>query len=66
MFSHVILGVNDLEASRKFYDALLGTLDIKPGRATQSQGVIRCLSRSQQYSPSHGGGGRVGFFFGKI
>ena len=31
MFSHVILGVNDLEASRKFYDALLGTLDIKPG-----------------------------------
>ena len=31
MFSHVILGVNDLEASRKFYDALLGTLGIKPG-----------------------------------
>jgi catechol 2,3-dioxygenase-like lactoylglutathione lyase family enzyme len=31
MFSHVILGVNDLEASRKFYDALLGTVDIKPG-----------------------------------
>jgi catechol 2,3-dioxygenase-like lactoylglutathione lyase family enzyme len=23
MFSHVIVGVNDLEASRKFYDALL-------------------------------------------
>lgn len=31
MFSHVILGVNDLEASRHFYDALLGTLGIKPG-----------------------------------
>ena len=26
MFSHVILGANDLEASRKFYDAALATL----------------------------------------
>jgi catechol 2,3-dioxygenase-like lactoylglutathione lyase family enzyme len=26
MFSHVMLSVNDLEASRKFYDALLGAL----------------------------------------
>ena len=26
MFSHVILGVNDLETSKKFYDALLGSL----------------------------------------
>lgn len=26
MFSHVIVGVNDLEASRRFYDTLLGTL----------------------------------------
>ena len=24
MFSHVMVGVNDLEASRKFYDAVLG------------------------------------------
>lgn len=31
MFSHVILGTNDLEKSRAFYDALLGTLGIKPG-----------------------------------
>ena len=28
MFSHVILGANDLEASRKFYDAALATLGI--------------------------------------
>ena len=26
MFSHVMVGVSDLDASRKFYDALLGTL----------------------------------------
>lgn len=31
MFSHVMVGANDLEASRKFYDAILGTLDIAPG-----------------------------------
>lgn len=31
MFSHVMVGVNDLETSKKFYDALLGTLGIGPG-----------------------------------
>lgn len=31
MFSHVMLGASDLEASRKFYDAVLGTLGIAPG-----------------------------------
>jgi len=31
MFSHVMLGANDVEASKRFYDALLGTLGIPPG-----------------------------------
>ena len=31
MFSHVMLGANDVDVSKKFYDALLGTLGIKPG-----------------------------------
>jgi catechol 2,3-dioxygenase-like lactoylglutathione lyase family enzyme len=31
MFTHVMVGANDLEASRKFYDAALGALGIKPG-----------------------------------
>jgi catechol 2,3-dioxygenase-like lactoylglutathione lyase family enzyme len=31
MFSHVMLGANDLEASKKFYDAVLNTLGIGPG-----------------------------------
>lgn len=31
MFSHVMVGTNDLEASRKFYDATLATLGIAPG-----------------------------------
>ena len=31
MFSHIMLGANDLEATRKFYDAVLGSLGIAPG-----------------------------------
>lgn len=30
MFSHVMLGSNDIEASRKFYDATIGALGGKP------------------------------------
>ncbi|MGQ3047363.1 MAG: VOC family protein [Niveispirillum sp.] len=31
MFSHVILGANDIEASKAFYDATLAALGIAPG-----------------------------------
>lgn len=31
MFNHVMVGANDLEASRKFYDATLGVLGVAPG-----------------------------------
>ena len=31
MFSHIMVGANDLEASKKFYDAVLGKLGAKPG-----------------------------------
>jgi catechol 2,3-dioxygenase-like lactoylglutathione lyase family enzyme len=31
MFSHVMVGATDLDASKKFYDAVLGTLGIGPG-----------------------------------
>ncbi len=33
MFSHVMLGANDLEASKAFYDAILGALGHGPGFA---------------------------------
>ena len=32
MFSHVMIGTNDLEKARSFYDALLATLGVRPGR----------------------------------
>jgi catechol 2,3-dioxygenase-like lactoylglutathione lyase family enzyme len=31
MFSHIMVGTNDLEKAKSFYDALLGTLGIPPG-----------------------------------
>jgi catechol 2,3-dioxygenase-like lactoylglutathione lyase family enzyme len=41
MFSHVMFGVNDLERSKKFYDALLGTLGIGPGVANKNRYFYR-------------------------
>jgi catechol 2,3-dioxygenase-like lactoylglutathione lyase family enzyme len=32
MFSHVMIGTNDLDKAKAFYDALLGTLGVQPGR----------------------------------
>ena len=37
MFSHVMVGVNDLEQSRKFYDAVLGELGIPAGVANRNR-----------------------------
>ena len=31
MFSHIMLGTNDIERSKTFYDAVLGTLGVGPG-----------------------------------
>ncbi|TGD74641.1 VOC family protein [Mangrovimicrobium sediminis] len=31
MFSHLVLGANDIEATRQFYDAALGALGYEPG-----------------------------------
>ena len=32
MFTHITVGANDPEASRKFYDAALGALGLPPPR----------------------------------
>jgi catechol-2,3-dioxygenase len=37
VFSHVMLGVNDLERSKSFYDAVLGTIGIGPGFKNKSR-----------------------------
>ena len=32
MFSHIMVGANDIDASKRFYDATLGVLGVRPGR----------------------------------
>ncbi len=31
MFNHVMVGANDIDESKRFYDAALGALDVAPG-----------------------------------
>jgi catechol 2,3-dioxygenase-like lactoylglutathione lyase family enzyme len=46
MFSHVMVGTNDIERSKKFYDAVLGTLGAgEPARNTNSTGQARLFYR---------------------
>jgi catechol 2,3-dioxygenase-like lactoylglutathione lyase family enzyme len=73
MFSHVIFGAKDIEASKAFYDAVLGTLGIAPGvDNTTAAGIKRYFYRSPTGSfgitmpingepACHGNGGTVGF-----
>ena len=69
MFSHVMVGANDLDASRKFYDAVLGTLGIASG-FTDDKGRIFYMSPAGVFAvtkPINGApasaanGGTVGF-----
>ncbi len=68
MFSHVMFGVNDLEKSKKFYDALLGTLGIAPGVANKNRYFYRspagtfCITTPINGAPAtQGNGSTLGF-----
>ena len=68
MFSHVMVGVSDLEASRKYYDALLGTVGISPGFANNKRYFYRspagsfCITTPINGEPaSFANGGTIGF-----
>jgi len=69
MFTHVMLGANDLDASRRFYDATLGALGAKPGRADDKgrvvwsrNGAMFMLTRPLDGQPAcPANGGTVGF-----
>ena len=45
MFSHVMLGADDLDASKAFYDAALGALGVQPGRQDE-KGRIFYMTRT--------------------
>lgn len=69
MFSHVMLGANDTEASKAFYDATLGALGVRPGRTDDKgrvlymhNGGIFMLTKPIDGNPAcHANGGTVGF-----
>lgn len=68
MFSHVMLGVSDIEASKKFYDAVLGTLGIGPGVDNKGRyfyfspaGVFAITVPINGEPATHGNGSTVGF-----
>ncbi|GKS82913.1 VOC family protein [Acidovorax sp. SUPP1855] len=68
MFSHVMLGVSDLEVSKRFYDAVLGTLGIAHGSAHKNRYFYRsptgtfAISTPINGEPAcHGNGSTVGF-----
>ena len=41
MFSHVMIGTNDLDRARKFYDAVLGTLGVPAGAVDRHRAFWR-------------------------
>ncbi|SOB87828.1 Catechol 2,3-dioxygenase [Sphingomonas guangdongensis] len=69
MFSHVMLGTDDMTASRAFYDATLGALGARPGREDPKgrvvylhDGAMFMLTRPINGEPAcHANGGTVGF-----
>ena len=69
MFSHVMLGATDMEASARFYDATLGALGFAPGKPDNKGRTFYrtptgnfALTRPLNGEPATGAnGGTVGF-----
>jgi catechol 2,3-dioxygenase-like lactoylglutathione lyase family enzyme len=69
MFSHIMVGSNDIERSKGFYDALFGALGGEPGRRDQKgrlayryNGGIFMISLPIDGQPAtHGNGSTIGF-----
>ncbi|MEI2734202.1 MAG: VOC family protein [Rhodoblastus sp.] len=69
MFSHVMIGSNDIERSKKFYDALFAAIGGKPaivdpkGRLMylHNGGVFMVTKPIDGKAASHANGGTIGF-----
>ena len=69
MFSHVMLGANDIQESKAFYDAILGALGYKPGVIDQKgrcfyftdSGVFALTKPINGEPASCGNGSTIGF-----
>jgi catechol 2,3-dioxygenase-like lactoylglutathione lyase family enzyme len=68
MFSHVMIGTNDLDKAKSFYDVLLGTLDIAPASVDRHRIFYRSKTGTFSVSKPIDGkpatfanGGTIGF-----
>jgi len=68
MFSHVMIGTNDLDKAKAFYDALLGTLGVRPGNVDRHRvfyrtktGVFAVSKPIDGKSATAANGGTIGF-----
>lgn len=68
MFSHVMVGTNDLQRAKSFYDGLLATLGVQPGAIDRHRVFYRTKSGTFSVSvPINGeratpaNGGTIGF-----
>lgn len=69
MFTHIMIGTDDIAASRAFYDATLGTLGVPAGQSDPNGRVIYrhnggmlLLTRPINGQPAcHANGGTIGF-----
>ncbi|MGD9803645.1 MAG: VOC family protein [Hyphomicrobiaceae bacterium] len=69
MFSHVFVGANDVEASKKFYDATLAALGIAEGKADPKgrvfyrtkTGMFGLTKPIDGNTACHANGGTIGF-----
>lgn len=68
MFSHIMIGTNDLEAGKSFYDRLLGTLDVPNGAVDRHRVFYRTKTGTFSVSKPIDGnpatpanGGTIGF-----
>ena len=71
MFSHIMIGTNNLEKSKTFYDAVLGTLGVPPGAVDRHRifwrtktGVFSTSLPIDGQSACIGNGSTVGFACG--
>ena len=69
MFNHVMVGADDIEASKKFYDAALGALGYPPGHLDKKgrvwwrteTGVFGITKPIDGEPASHGNGSTIAF-----
>ena len=69
MFSHIVIGANDIAASQAFYDTTLATLDIPAGRVDERGRIIYAhdggrfiVTQPIDGEPAtHANGGTIGF-----